>query len=73
MAFEIGQRVTSSWTGPGTVTSEITKDEDRVVHQGVKFDNPTIGEKIWAIKKLTPFEDPAPKKSRKGVASGTQT
>jgi len=70
MAFDIGQRVTSSWTGPGTVTGELEKDADtndngktRVTdYQRVTFDNPSIGEKRWAIQKLDPYEDPKPRK-----------
>jgi len=69
MAFDIGQRVTSSWTGPGTVTGELEKDTDTndngktqvTAYQRVTFDNPSIGEKRWAIQKLAPY-DSQPKK-----------
>jgi hypothetical protein len=63
MAFDIGQRVTSSFTGPGTVTGELTKESDtgdngKVVishFQTVKFDNPVFGERRWELKKLFPI------------------
>jgi hypothetical protein len=65
MAFEIGQRVTSSFTGPGTVSGELEKDSDtndkgKIVITGfqvVKFDSPMIGERRWEIKKLTPLDE----------------
>jgi hypothetical protein len=65
MAFEIGQRVTSSFTGPGTVSGELEKASDtnekgKIVVTGfqvVKFDNPTIGERRWEIKKLIPLDE----------------
>jgi hypothetical protein len=63
MAFDIGQRVTSSWTGPGTVSGELeketeTEDGKTVVtcFQTVTFDGTTIGERRWEIKKLTPLD-----------------
>lgn len=70
MAFDIGQRVTSSWTGPGTVTGELEKDSDTndngkvqvVAYQRVTFDNPAIGDKRWPVQKLDTYEDPKPKK-----------
>jgi hypothetical protein len=65
MAFEIGQRVTSSWSGPGTVSGELEKDSDTLDNgkivvtgfQRVKFDSPMLGERRWEIKKLTPLDD----------------
>lgn len=65
MAFEIGQRVTSTFTGPGTVTGELSKDSDtgdggKVVitsFQVIKFDNASIGERRWAISKLYPLDE----------------
>lgn len=62
MAFEIGERVTSRFTGPGTVAGEMFKDEDRDCLQRVKFDNAMFGERDWLVKKLEPFTDPPAKK-----------
>lgn len=70
MAFDLGQRVTSSWTGPGTVTGELEKESDTsdngkvqvTAYQRVTFDNPTIGNRRWEIQKLTSYEDPKPKR-----------
>ena len=67
MAFEIGQRVTSGFTGPGTVSGELEKDFDtndkgKIVITGfqvVKFDGPMIGERRWEIKKLSPLDNEA--------------
>jgi len=80
MAFDIGQRVTSSFTGPGTVTGELTKDTDTadngkalITHfQTVLFDNPTFGEKQWELKKLYPLSEDATdhKKKRKSNPEG---
>jgi hypothetical protein len=65
MAFEIGQRVTSSFTGPGTISGELEKDSDtnekgKIIITGfqvVKFDDPMIGERRWEIKRLTPLDE----------------
>lgn len=67
MAFDIGQKVTSSWTGPGIVTGELVKEQDTddkgktkiTSYQMVTFENPLVGEKLWEIRKLTPVEDEA--------------
>lgn len=56
MAFEIGDRVTSSWTGPGTVTGPLERDEDKVAVQRVKYDNPTMGEQLREVGKLQPLD-----------------
>jgi hypothetical protein len=59
MAFEIGQRVTSSFTGPGTVKGGLFRDEYREVFQKVDFDNPSLGLRDWLVNKLEPlFEEP---------------
>lgn len=80
MAFDIGQRVTSSFTGPGTVTGELTKDTDTadngkalITHfQTVLFDNPMYGERRWELKKLYPLSEDATdhKKKRKSNPEG---
>jgi hypothetical protein len=65
MAFDIGQRVTSSFTGAGTITGELTKTEDKdesgkvsiTGYQAVIFDNPTLGEKVWEVRKLNPLDE----------------
>lgn len=57
MAFEIGQRVTSKFTGTGTVTGELHKDEDRVCFQEVSFDNPSLGVRDYEIRKLIVVDD----------------
>jgi hypothetical protein len=57
MAYEIGERVTNSFTGPGTVTGELVRDPEFGPTQTVKFDNTSLGERRWAISKLFPAED----------------
>ena len=65
MAFDIGQKVTSSWTGPGIVTGELvreteTDDKGKTVisaYQKVNFDNPAVGEKLWEVRKLYPVDE----------------
>lgn len=66
MAFDIGQKVTSSWTGPGIVTGELVKEQDTdertgkpivLAYQKIKFDSAMLGERLWEIKKLTPVDD----------------
>jgi hypothetical protein len=66
MAFDLGQRVTSNFTGAGTVTGELEKeaetDEGKTVilfFQQVTFDNPTIGQRKYEIKKLDRVDDGA--------------
>ena len=59
MAFEIGERVTSRFTGPGTVTGEMFKDDDRECWQTVQFDNALLNTQKWRIKNLEPLlEEP---------------
>jgi hypothetical protein len=64
MAFDIGQRVTSNFTGAGTITGELIKlaetDEGKTTilfFQEVLFDNPTIGARTYEIKKLDRVDD----------------
>lgn len=60
MAFEIGERVHSSFWGPGTVTGPLTRDEeDREPFQLVNYD--TWGEQRSRIAKLEPYTDPKPR------------
>jgi len=69
MAFEIGERVTSSWTGPGTIIGPLVRvkeDESDVLgvpHQMVRLDKPLFGqtEVLRPIAKSLPYVDP-PKK-----------
>lgn len=59
MAFDVGQRVTSRFTGAGTVLGELTKETDGstvTVYQEVEFDNPTLGVKRWEVRKLNPLD-----------------
>jgi hypothetical protein len=56
MAFDLGQRVTSTFTGPGTVSGELFKDDGDAI-QYIRFDNPTLGERPWSVKKLTPLDE----------------
>ncbi len=56
MAFEIGQRITSDFTGDGTVVGELFRDSDRVCFQRIEFDNPTLGARDYQIRRLTPLE-----------------
>ena len=65
MAFDIGQKVTSNWTGPGIVTGELVKevstDEQTgrvhvVTYQMVRFEN-VLGERLWEIRKLSPVTE----------------
>lgn len=61
MAFEIGQRVTSRFTGDGIIISdmlprdEAEPNEPRV--QMVEFESPALGTRPWAIYKLDPVGD----------------
>lgn len=72
MAFEIGERVTSTWTGPGTIVGPLVRvkeDESDVLgvpHQRVKLDKPLFGETevLRPIAKLQPYVDPPKKKPR---------
>lgn len=57
MAFDLGQRVSSSFTGIGTVTGELTKDEDKVCLQEITFDNPALGTRNYEIRKLSPVHE----------------
>jgi len=54
MAFSIGQRVTSFFTGEGTIQSGliIPMDDTTDKLQLVKFDSPLIGERDYEIGKL---------------------
>ena len=55
MSFEVGQRVTSRFTGPDTVTGELVKIktiDDDICVQTVQFDSPFLGEQTWEVKKL---------------------
>jgi len=62
MAFEIGERVATNFTGPGTIVGPMEKDEDGEAFQLVKFDSPLFGEKRHRISKLFPYTDPKPAK-----------
>ena len=54
MSFRIGQRVTSTFTGEGTVESDILPREDTEddKQQTVAFDSTILGTRPWAIMKL---------------------
>ena len=59
--FEIGERVTSPFTGTGTVIGvlvvDIDIDNNRKIHQQrVQFDNPILGERLYPINKLQTLE-----------------
>jgi hypothetical protein len=64
MALDIGQRVTSNFTGDGTVTGGLTRTTDKdddgktiiTGYQEVTFDNPTLGTRAWEVKKLNPLD-----------------
>jgi hypothetical protein len=56
MAFDIGQRVTSRFTGAGIILGEVKKDVEGVYIQKVLFDNPALGERDWEIGKLISLE-----------------
>lgn len=72
MAFEIGERVTSSWTGPATVIGPLVRDEEHVPHQMVRVDKPLFGqaEILRPIAKLLPYSDPPQKPRRKNLKGG---
>lgn len=57
MAFEVGERVISRFCGPGTVMSEMTKDEDGICFQRVKFDLPMMGDRLYEVRKLSPADE----------------
>jgi hypothetical protein len=54
MSFRIGQRVTSHFTGEGTIASDILPREEQTDEkcQIVQFDNLVLGIRPWAIMKL---------------------
>jgi hypothetical protein len=56
MAFEIGDRVISSWTGPGTVIGSLERDEDGIAMQLVHFDSDAFGTRLRAVGKLQPLD-----------------
>lgn len=65
MAFEIGERVSNSFTGPGTVVGPLERpyesDNDRTPYQRIKFDHPLFGERLHTISNLNPYDAPKPK------------
>jgi hypothetical protein len=54
MSFRIGQRVTSHFTGEGTISSDILPREEQTDdnQQIVQFDSGILGTRPWAIMKL---------------------
>jgi hypothetical protein len=54
MSFRIGQRVTSHFTGEGTISSDILPREEQTDEkcQIVQFDNIVLGIRPWPIMKL---------------------
>ena len=54
MSFRIGQRVTSHFTGEGTIQSDILPREEPTddKQQIVQFDSVLLGTRPWAIMKL---------------------
>lgn len=80
MAFEIGERVTSSWTGPGTIIGPLVRDDENVPHQMVRLDKAVLGpqEVLRPIAKMSPYADPPEKKQKRskiqnGGGDGSQT
>jgi len=79
MAFEIGERVTSSFTGPGTISGPLQRDEDNTAVQLVEFDNPMFGTKLREVGKMQPLdpEDEPKAKVRRKIqkegGDGTQS
>lgn len=61
MAFEIGERITSSFTGPGTIIGPLERDEDNVAIQRVQFDDPVFGIRLREVGKMQPYEAPKAK------------
>ena len=57
MAFEIGERITSSFTGPGTIVGPLERDEDNTAVQRVEFDNPIFGTKLREVGKMQPLDE----------------
>jgi len=71
MAFEIGERVTNSFTGPGTVIGSLERDEDNIAVQRVKFDTVLLGERnhfISQLRTLEPENEPKSLKIKKTSA-----
>jgi hypothetical protein len=56
MAFEIGERVTSSYTGPGTIVGPLERDEENIAVQFVQFDNPVFGRRLREVGKMQPYD-----------------
>lgn len=63
MAYDIGDRVISKFTGPGTVTGlpfrtyDDENDKTGQVAQEVTFDLETLGKRDWLVRKLSPAPD----------------
>ena len=57
MAFEVGERITSSFTGPGTVVGPLERDDDQVAVQRVRFDNPVFGERLREVRRMESIGD----------------
>ena len=59
MSFRIGQRVTSHFTGEGTIQSDILPREEPTddKQQIVQFDSTLLGTRPWAIMKLDRIGD----------------
>lgn len=78
MAFDIGERVTSTWTGPGVVVGLLERDEDGVAIQMINFDSVHLGMDMWEVGKLRPLnsEDEPKAKGRNKIqkegGNGTQ-
>jgi hypothetical protein len=64
MAFEIGERITSSFTGPGTIVGPLERDEDGVAIQRVNFDNPIFGNKLREVGKMQPLDEESEPKAK---------
>ncbi len=71
MSFEIGERVTNPFTGPGTTTGplEIYSDDDnrKTYLQKISFDNSLLGERMYPINKLSSLEGEEPAKDRSQI------
>jgi hypothetical protein len=70
MAFEIGERVTSAFTGPGTILGPLERDEDRTPLQRIQFDNPLLGERLRPIKGLSHLDSPTPRQVNSSESRG---
>lgn len=69
MAFEIGERVTSTWTGPATIIGPLERDEDNIPYQRIRQDKAILGpvERLYPVAKMQSLATPPPQYTPKTI------